>query len=164
MTKKKLMQIGVIVLSIMILIGIALSIYLHTASKRKNIININIDGNETKNVEFKNLSMVPGEKIEYIINLKSEVVKECKVTLRFQEIEEQNLKNYVYVQIETNDEKISEQLLKNLLEDKEIVIPVDFTKEKKKEIKISYYLPEEVGNEAQNAEASFELLITTTNE
>lgn len=164
MTKKKLMQIGVIVLSIMILIGIALSIYLHTASKRKNIININIDGNETKNVEFKNLSMVPGEKIEYIINLKSEVVKECKVTLRFQEIEEQNLKNYVYVQIVSNDEKISEQLLKNLLEDKEIVIPVDFTKEKKKEIKISYYLPEEVGNEAQNAEASFELLITTTNE
>ena len=49
-------------------------------------------------------------------------------------------------------------------EKEKIVLPVDFDEGENTELKIVYYLPLDVGNEAKNAEAVFELLLTASNE
>ena len=47
-------------------------------------------------------------------------------------------------------------------EDEKITLSVDFAAEKNAELKIVYYLPLDVGNEAKNAEGMFELQFTAS--
>ena len=55
-------------------------------------------------------------------------------------------------------------MLATAFEGEGIDLHVDLTRAKHQELIITYYMPLEVGNEAQNAEAIFDLLITATNE
>jgi hypothetical protein len=68
------------------------------------------------------------------------------------------------VKIISGDEVICDELLAKVFEDDDIVLPVDFAEDKNTELKIVYYLPVDIGNEAKNAEAVFELLLTASNE
>lgn len=162
MTKTKFMRVGILVICTMIVIGMGISIYL-LLNRKKNVIKVNLDSEQAQNIEFKNLCLLPGEKCEYTVIVRRKLSKNCDVTLDFSEIEEQTLKNYVYAKIEVDDKTICDQLLSSLFEDENIVISVDFTKNKKTKIKICYYMLENVGNEAQNAEATFNLHIMATN-
>ena len=78
--------------------------------------------------------------------------------------EEKTLKKYARVKIVADGEVISDELLADAFEKEKIVLPVDFDDKKNTELKIVYYLPLDVGNEAKNAEAVFELLLTASNE
>ena len=79
------------------------------------------------------------------------------------ETEEGTLKHYARVKILANDEVLHDELLATAFENDNIVIPIDFRKDKNTELKIVYYLPLEVGNEAKNTEAVFELQLTASN-
>ena len=68
------------------------------------------------------------------------------------------------MKIVANGEVISDELLADAFEKEKIVLPVDFDEGENTELKIVYYLPLDVGNEAKNAEAVFELLLTASNE
>jgi len=164
MKKNKFVRIVLIVLSVMILIGVALIIYILSTVNNHNIIKVNIRDNATQVVEFQDLCLIPGEKCEYTISIGSDTSDKYKVELAFHEIAENTLKNYVHIKIETNEEIVCNQLLATLFDNNNITLFVDLTEDKKNDIKIIYYLPEEIGNEAQNAEANFELLITASNE
>ena len=63
-----------------------------------------------------------------------------------------------------NGNVVCDELLADAIEDDNIVFPVDFEANDKNEIKIVYYLPLDVGNEAKKAEAQFELILTASNE
>ena len=51
-----------------------------------------------------------------------------------------------------------------VFEAENINLPVDFSEGKNTELKITYYLPIDIGNEAKNAEAIFELRFESSNE
>jgi ribonuclease-3 len=55
-------------------------------------------------------------------------------------------------------------LLADAFESDAIVLPVDFSQNRNTELTVTYYMPSEVGNEAENAEAIFDLRIVASNE
>jgi dihydroneopterin aldolase len=74
------------------------------------------------------------------------------------------LKHYARVKIMLGEEVVCDELLADVFENDDIVLDVDLTEKKSTELKIVYYLPIEIGNEAKNAEAVFELQLTASNE
>lgn len=162
-TRKKITNITLIVMCVIILLGVVLTIYFLTADK--HVIKVSIEPDTTKAIQFEELYLRPSESCEYTLSLSSEYAEEYRLTLRF---EDQNtkltLKDYAYVRIEKDGEVLCDTRLSEIFEQPSIELTVDFTDGKKNDIRIIYYMPEDVGNEAQNAEADFTLLVTATNE
>lgn len=162
-TRKKITNIALIVMCVVILLGVALTIYFLTADK--HIIKVSIEPDETKAIRFEELYLRPSESCEYTLSFSSEYAQEYRLTLRF---EDQNtdltLKDYAYVRMEKDGEVLCDTRLSEIFKQQTVKIAVDFTDGKTNDVRIIYYMPEDVGNEAQNAEADFTLLVTATNE
>lgn len=162
-TKKKATDIALIVLCVMALVGVALTAYFLSAAK--NVIKVGIEPDKTQTVEFEHLGLHPGESCEYIISLSSEYSEEYRLELKFKDrAPELTLKDYACVRIERDGEILCDEVLATAFELDCITLGVDFSHGARNEIKIIFYMPEEIGNEAQDAEADFELLITATDE
>ena len=125
-----------------------------------DIINVEVREGIKKEVVFKKLDLAPGDSCDYTILLDREENVSYEVSFQFQEMKELDLKKYVYVKLETHDVVFYEGLLADAFEDEAVTIHIDHTKDKCDEIKVTYYLPEEVGNEAQSAKSEFMLLVT----
>ena len=164
MTKSILTRTVLIMVSVFSIIGVLLICWALTTADDRNVISVSLESGETASVEFENLSLVPGDMVEYKIKLKGNHVKRYDVVLDFVEKEEKTLKHFAYVKITANDEVIYDDLLASIFSDDVIFLPVDFKEGKNTELTVSFYLPVEVGNEAKNAEALFEMLITASNE
>ena len=106
------------------------------------------------------LAIIPGSSSEYDIEFNGDRSSQFDVTLNFEEKEDKALKNFAYVKIVSGDEVLYDKLLADAFDDDTIIIPVDFEKNANTQLKIVYYLPIEVGNEAKNAGAKFDLLFT----
>lgn len=148
--------------------GVLLMTWMLTTEEERNVIQLNVsdmsESGKTQSIEFENLGLVPGEQCEYTLKLKSDNAEKYDLKLDFVETEEKTLKKYARVKILANGETVSDDLLADAFEKEALVLPVDFTENKNTEISIVYYLPIEIGNEAKNAEAVFDLHITATNE
>ena len=164
MSKSWVKRIILIAASVLILIGVSLMTWMLVTEDDRNNIEVRLSDGETEKLKFESLSLVPGEQCEYNIILKSDNAKKYDLSLDFVETEEKTLKDFARVKILSGSEVVYDELLKTAFEDESIVLPVDFTKEKNSELNIVYYLPIEVGNEAKNAEAKFELMLTASNE
>lgn len=162
-TRKKIINIALIVMCVVILLGVVLTIYFLTADK--HVIKVSIEPERAKEIRFEELYLRPDESCEYTLLLSSEYAQEYRLILRF---EDQNpaltLKKYAYVRLEKDGEVLCDTRLSEIFEQPSIELTVDFTDGKKNDIRIIYHMPEDVGNEAQNAEADFTLLVTATNE
>lgn len=162
-TRKKIINIALIVMCVIILLGVVLTIYFLTADK--HVIKVSIEPDETKAIRFEELCLRPGENCEYTISISNEYAQEYRLTLRFEDQDTTlTLKKYAYVRLEKDGEVLCDTRLSEMFEQPSIELTVDFTDGKKNDIRIIYYMPEDVGNEAQNAEADFTLLVTATNE
>ncbi len=164
MPKSKLMRIILIAGSVLIFIGVSLMSWMLATEDERNVIEVKLNGGNTEQLTFENLSLVPGEECEYTIQLGKSGLSKYDLVLDFVEIEEKTLKNYARVKIVSNGEVVHDELLAEAFENDDIVLPVDFDEDKNTELKIVYYLPVEVGNEAKKAEALFELHLTASNE
>lgn len=162
-TRKKITNIALIVMCAVILLGVALTIYFLTADK--HVIKVSIEPDETKAIRFEELYLRPGESCEYTLLLSSEYTEKYQLTLRFEdENTKLTLKDYAYIRMERDGEVLCDTRLSEIFEQQTIELAVDFTDGESNDIGIIYYMPEDVGNEAQNAEAEFKLLVTATNE
>lgn len=162
-TKKKATDIALIVMCVMALVGVALTAYFLSAAK--NVIKVEIEPDKTQAVEFEHLGLHPGESCEYILRLSSEYSEEYRLELKFKDrAPELTLKDYACVRIERDGETVCDEVLATAFELDCITLGIDFSHGAKNEITIVFYMPEEIGNEAQDAEADFELLITATDE
>ena len=164
MPKSKLMRIILIAGSVLIIVGVSLMGWMLATEDERGVIEVKLEDGKTESLAFEDLTLVPGEECEYTIQLKKTSASKYYLELDFVETEEKTLKNYARVKIVANGEVISDELLANAFEKEKIVLPVDFEEEKNTELKVVYYLPLDVGNEAKNAEAIFELLLTASNE
>lgn len=160
--RKKTANIILIVLGSMILLGVLLTVYFMTADK--SVIKVSIDPDEAQEIQFKNLELRPGESDEYTLILSSRYSNAYEVSLSFSESEPiGTLKSYVYVKIEKDGETLCDRLLSDVLEDETIKLDADFSDGAENEVRLTYYMPADVGNEAQNTEANFLLLVTAKN-
>jgi hypothetical protein len=164
MAKSFIMRIGLIVLCIVMMVGVGIMLYTTVTEDDRNVIDIPLGDGDTKKITFESLALIPGEQCAYDIELDYEVQKQYDLILDFHELEEKTLKDFARVRIESAGVSIYDELLATAFEDENIRFPVDFAKEMNTAFKITYYMPIEVGDEAQGAEALFELRLTATSE
>lgn len=161
--KKKLIDIALIALSVVILLAVALMAYLMTRDRR--IIKVDISSGEAQDVVFDDLVLFPGESTGYKLLLCGKYSDEYQITLEFKDNEpDKTLKDHAYIRMEKGDEILCDALLRDVLEGDGIVFTAFLTEGEAETISVIYYMPEDVGNEAQNAEADFTLMITASNE
>ena len=164
MLGSKAIRILLVAGSALIIVGALLMWWMLATEDDRTVIKVQLDEGQTQSVKFEDLSLTPGESCEYTIDLKKASADNYDLKLDFVETEEKTLKNFAFVKIIVNDEVVCDELLATVFENEEIVIPVDFSESKSTELKIVYYLPIEVGNEAKNEEAFFDLILTASNE
>ena len=165
MNKSVLMRVVTLAAGALILVGVSLMTWMLVTDEERNNIKVNLTDGDTEVLEFEVVSLVPGEECEYDIQLKGDNAKQYDLGLDFVDTDEdKTLKNFARVKILANGELIRDELLADIFESEDIVLPVDFNEGKNTELKIVYYLPLDVGNEAKNAEAVFELRLKATNE
>ena len=164
MPRSKLMRLILIAGSVLILIGVSLMTWMLATEEERNNIKVELDGGETEVLEFEALRLVPGSQCEYTITLKNGNTDQYNLTLDFKETEEKTLKKYARVKILSEEAEVYDELLETAFENEGIVLPVDFKQDLNTVLKIVYYLPIEIGNEAKNAEALFDLVLTASNE
>lgn len=160
--KKNIDNILLICLGVAIIVAALFSAYLLTADQQR-MIRLVIEPEGAYMVSFENLSMIPGEPVNYTLVLEDELSENYHVCLQFverEEAEETTLKFFTDVTIEVDGEVLCNQSLDQLFKGEQIDFVVALSQEDKKEISICYYMPEDVGNEAQNAKAEFDLLVT----
>ena len=165
MKKNNVMNIALIVLSVMMILGVLLSVYIVTTKDEHNVIRIQYEKGRKYAVEFTDLTLTPGEQCEYTIQLCDDAAEACELTLEFRDnAEDLTLKQFAYARIEADGEIVCDELLADIFNNEEYNVPVNFNDGTNTEIKVIFYLPAEVGNEAKNAKAEFELQITSSNE
>ena len=165
MLRINIVRIVIVTMSVLLLTGASLATWMLATEDDRSNIKITLSEGKTETVHFENLSLVPGESCEYLVSLKGDTAKQYDLTLDFVDSDkEMTLKDYARVKIIFDDDVVCDELLAKIFDVEDIVLSIDLTEEKNTELKIVYYLPIEVGNEAKNAEAAFELLLTASNE
>ena len=158
-------RVLLIPMSILIIIGVILIGWYVIASERINSITVRLDEGETQLVEFKHIGLIPGEQCEYKITVKGKHDFVMRLDfIEHDDPEKNNLKDFAFVKIISNGETILDELLVYAFDREEIVLPIDFSEKINTELTIIYYLPVEVGNEAKNAAADFDLKIRACEE
>lgn len=164
MNHNRIKQIVLIIISVLILIGVFLMAWSLFTDDDRNNIDVDLSDGVADAVPFEDLCLIPGHETSYRVRLKNDNAKQYELHLNFVEKEEKTLKNYARVKIVNGDKVIYDELLATAFADDSIMFEVDFRKDQNTDLNIVYYLPEEVGNEAKNAEAVFELIFTAINE
>ena len=169
--RNKVMTIVLVVSSVLILAGSLFAGYLiDYTEERGNTTKIDFDEkHNTETVEFRDMLLHPGETIEHTVSLTNEIEGKCKITIDFNEhkpeVYANELQNYVYVTIVMDGKELCRDvLLKDLFEKKFEPIECKLDSKKPLDIKISYHMPLDVGNEAAQTDAFFDLVIKSSNE
>ena len=165
MEKKRWMRILLISLAVMILVGAALTTYFLLSMANRRVIKLKMDGVEDGAVAFKHLGLAPGEEIDYTVRIYSvEEDRPCTLLLDFVETEDLSLKQYAYVRMEADGEVLCDALLADMFLAPSIPLDCVLKEKESVDISVTYYMLPEVGDEAQGAEACFDLLIRTSEE
>ena len=158
----------VVLCSVMIIIGVGLVFWAMRNEKEVTVIDIRLSDNMSTPVDFDGLVLLPGQSTEYTLRFSSYSSRRYCVCLNFVEDEDRKayntLKHYVRAQITIGDEIAYDGLLENLIDDDPIRFPVNVRADLNTKVKIRYYLPDDIGNEAKGASAAFKLLVTAGNE
>ena len=173
MNTKLIIRILICSVSVLLLIasGLAIGFLANPEEKRPDTTKIVIpqtgEGtNSEASVKFEAPKIHPGETVSHTVALTGEVEGEAKITLGFKEDKEKTneLAKYLYASVTVDGEKYCDMLLFDLFSAKLDSIVRNLNRKDPIIIEISYRMPIEIGNEAENAEAFFSLLITSSNE
>lgn len=165
MTKRRFMQILLTAACLLILVGAVLGVWVTSTDGERNVIDVRLRRGETETLRFEELSLIPGGSSEYVVALSRGGANSYRLNIAFKEIGSNNkLGSFARMRVEVNGEEICDQLLGTLIKSEGLSLPVDFAKSSEVELRFVCYLPLEIGNEAQNATADFEILLSASNE
>ena len=108
-------------------------------------------------------ALLPGEEASYLVRMNGKRGVSCELLLSFSQLEDKGLAQYAFVRIEQGDKVVCDTPLSTALEGGQTALSLEFAKGRTEELKITYYMPAEVGNEAENTAAVFELNVTAIN-
>ena len=165
MESNRVLRVLLVFISLLILASVLMTVWIHAKKAEKDVIKVKFSDGETEVVKVENLHLTPDGSCEYVIELKNDYLSTYNLILDFVDSAEgKTLKNYARVKIVSDGAVVYDELLATAFNNDGILLPVQFSTGKNEQLKIVYYLPLEVGNEAKNAEAVFEVLLTATNE
>jgi uncharacterized membrane protein len=156
------MQVGIIVIAVLIMCGVALTLMMMNDGVRDGVLDIGLD-TKTAPIEFSGLKMVPGDSVEYDMSFTGRRAEAYNVNLSFTDADpDGTLKNFIRVKILSGQTVIYDELLVDAMNGDGINVNVTFKANENTELKLIYYMPLEVGNEAKLATSDFRLNITST--
>lgn len=133
------------------LIGCVLFSQVRRAISLESNTTITLSENETATLKADLKDIYPGSENKYIVNLNNESRASYSVSLKFDGgINKGNLDQYLTVTFESESVSFT-KLLKEVLSSKETFDMGNNVKH----IKLTYLMPSEIGNEAQNSFADF---------
>lgn len=157
-----IMRIGIIVTAVLIIIGVILTIWMLNDRNRQDVIDIGLDSTISP-ISFDKLKLMPGDSTEYTLAFKGKKTKVYDVRLDFEDVnEEGTLKNFIRIKIMSGETEIYDGLLAEAIEKEFDELRVDFKRGKNTTLKLIYYMPLEVGNEAKLATTDFRMHINAT--
>ncbi len=159
MTKKAcyILIIALIVVTMVgIVIGVCNDISEDKLSKQKTIVL-----NEQTQTEMEvNLSGIcPSMTVSYKINLKANKGDSFDITMDFEKTDTDSLAPFVDVEIRLKDESLDSAKLSEYLEGRQITFPAKFDSDAEIDIEIVYSMGLDVGDEAQNTTADFNIVL-----
>lgn len=158
--RKKTANALLLALSVTVLLGIGLSVLFFGMDK--HVIQPDIRTGKTQTMQFEDLCLRPGESCEYALRLSDEYAEKYRVCMYFTDLAPTlTLKKYAYVRMEKDGTVLCDMRLSELFERREVTAEIDFSTGENV-IHLIFYIPQTVGNEAQDAQASFRLLVTAT--
>lgn len=149
---QKIKYVLTIMCVLLAVIGVAVYFNIPKENELQDNVTLSLKEDTTKTLKAKISNIYPGSSHSYTIHLDGNNIDSLNVYLTFRDKNknENQLKNYIDVKIETNQKTI-ESSLKELLENNETYN----LGMKTNQIVITYTMPEEVGNEAKGTEAIF---------
>ena len=147
----------------LIMSGVVLVIYIqnwHKTWDNEIYLEVSAGGQVIELVDTPTLTMIPGEEQEYALRIKAKRKNDYVLTLAFAEKEESPLKEFITVKILQDGTLLKETSLQSLLDGETVGLSGDFSDSKNSEVFIYYIMPYEVGNEAQGANAWFDVYLT----
>ena len=165
----KIMSIAIGIMAVLIALGSGFAVYMWVEMADRDVIDVNIGEGETKAITFESLSIAPGDTVDYTVKLKSEVEGTCMLELDFNDrsadsSEVNNLKDFVTVRIVIDEHTYVDAPLAEVMAGEPLELECSLSASDALEIEVYYHMPESVGNEAQRADALFELLLSVSNE
>ncbi|MBE6632785.1 MAG: hypothetical protein E7620_00420 [Ruminococcaceae bacterium] len=163
---RRLAYILIAAMSLMIVVGIVLSVLYYKSNAGKVVddldLSVTIGDQTTTNREFKLEKLIPGSSTEYTMHINAKKQDTYVVTLDFNELKDNGLKSLVNVRLMLGDIPMYEGTLESLLADGTTVTfecaPSD---DNKVSMKVIYSMSVDVGNEAMGASADFLVTLTS---
>ena len=136
-------------------------LWLHLSDVGGDHIKVHLKIDTPHKVEITDYVLVPGYVNEYSVLVTADAPGTYDLAFSFVENGYTNniLKENLFIMIEYDGVLYRHDTLENLYEDN-FVLRMDLKRLKGKEIKITYYIPEYVGNEIQGSVVDFDLFIT----
>ena len=163
MLKSTMARIILITTIVLVLIAIVLFVAVAFNEKDTSVIKVKLDSGENEKISFENLALIPGEQCEYEIELSVGSVKKYDLKLEFAEKKDGALKRFACAKVIVDGKVVFDDVLFKLFEKGTIELPIDLSEKDNTKIDLIYYLPDSIGNEAQETEATFDLIITANN-
>lgn len=150
----KLRRVILIILCGILLIGGVVSLLIYRQWKERE------SAFSVLTIPFRQLNLIPGESCEYPIPLEDRSVEVFEFRFVSTDYEQQNLQDFVTVQVIVNGEVLCDKLLRTVMDNEDEILLVDLTGCTERNIKVIYSMSPEIGDEAQEAEADFRLEIS----
>lgn len=160
MRKKYALWITILVLAISVLTGLFVYQYMkdETSDFEEDIV-FSLDGETQKTLSVTDLNMVPGQEKECKITLNASDVGDYVITVNFQKKTSGTLDKYLNAEISVNGTVQTRPLDELFLVDGNAMtftVPAG----ESEILTITYIMPETVGDEAQGASCSFDVVLT----
>lgn len=144
-----------------VIIGEGLVLYkIIDLGKDDHSISVEIGDGESGVAGFEHLNLVPGQEVQYTMSISSKDGPTYAVDFEFRNRGDSDLQDYVYVRMLIGEEELCNALLADVMDSGPISHYTRISEGDPCEVTIIYYMPEEIGNEAEGAEAHFDLYVT----
>ncbi len=158
---KKTSYILILSLVVVTMVGIVVGVWSYV-SQDKFINEQTIVLNEQPQTEMEvNLSGIcPGMSMSYKIHLKANEGDYFDITLDFTKTGTDSLAQFVDVEVRLGGEKIESAKLSEYLNGKQVAFPLEYDDTSEIDIEIVYSMGLEVGDDAQNTTADFNIVLS----
>ena len=163
MKNTQTLRISLIIVGVLLLLCVGIGIAI-AVPREDDVITVTLPLKEEEILSFDSVSLAPGDACTYNIVLKTKVTDEYGVRISFAETEDSPLLEHMHVRMKFQGEILCDRPMCELTDGEMLTLSADLARGWKYPVEITYYLPESVGNEAQEAEAFFELHIIANNE
>ena len=152
-------------MSLMIVIGIALSVASYYQTKDTVVANgevsVTVGSDTTYEKEF-DLKLSPSESGEYLFRLKAKRQSLYEISLCFNELRDAGMKALTDVRITVEDRVLFEGKMEELLKDgKSVIFDFEPKDDNGVALKIVYSMSDRVGNEAMGTSVDFNMVLTS---